>query len=318
MRRILHGIKRSLRGLRRSPEAAPQHPAPPLEISAYESRTAYNQVMEQHASEWQHRREIEQGLIPAEKRTWVNGYCQACGAPSLFLLDFQYAPAGTGNNRVPNWRERLVCQSCDLNNRVRASLSVFEQVLRPEHHSVIYITEQTTPLYQHLRRRYPNVIGSEFLSDEHTPGEIDAQGLRHEDFTRLSFQDAELGYILTFDVLEHVPDYPAALRESYRCLRPGGQILISVPFRSTEAETLVRARLKENGAIEHLEEPEYHGDPVNPRGCLCFYHFGWDLLDRLRDGGFEHVRVLNYWSREHACLGANQLVITASKPTPAT
>ncbi len=85
--------------------------------------------------------------------------------------------------------------------------------------------------------------------------------VRNEDVTRLSFADASLDIILCFDVLEHVPDYRAALREFHRVLDTGGQLVISVPF-SFQQETIVRARLDDAGNIEHLTEPCYHGDPV--------------------------------------------------------
>jgi hypothetical protein len=43
----------------------------------------------------------------------------------------------------------------------------------------------------------------------------------------------------------------------------------------------LRARIGADGAIEHLEPAEYHGDLVSG-GVLCFHHFGWDLLEQAR------------------------------------
>ena len=45
----------------------------------------------------------------------------------------------------------------------------------------------------------------------------------HQDATNLSFDDSEFKCVLSFDVLEHIPDYDAALRESYRVLKRGGK-----------------------------------------------------------------------------------------------
>jgi SAM-dependent methyltransferase len=104
--------------------------------------------------------------------------------------------------------------------------------------------------------------------------------------TRLSFADASFDFPLSFDVLEHVPEYRTALREFYRVLRPGGQLLLSVPFRPDAAETLTRARMLDDGSIEHLIEPDYREDPLRQDGCLAFYHFGWDLADDVRNAGF--------------------------------
>jgi hypothetical protein len=60
----------------------------------------------------------------------------------------------------------------------------------------------------------------------------------------------------------------------------------------------VRARLQADGTVEHLEPAEYHGDPVDPHGCLCFYHFGWELIDDFRAAGFRRACAASFWSRD--------------------
>ena len=49
------------------------------------------------------------------------------------------------------------------------------------------------------------------------------------DATALPFPDSSFDRILMSEVLEHVPDDGAALREAHRVLRPGGILAISVP-----------------------------------------------------------------------------------------
>lgn len=286
---------------------------PALVLESYSSFPDFEAAGIVRSEAWREQRATEASLIPIGERAWLNGYCHVCAAPRRFLVDFLYGGT-TDGTRTPNWRERLQCSGCDLNNRMRACLQIFETVLKPERDATIYITEQTTPLYAHLRARYPNLIGSEYLDPEATLPPSNWSGLRHEDFTALSFPDQHLDFLLTFDVLEHVPDFRRALAEAFRCLQPGGQLFLTAPFRADAPETLVRATIRDDGGIEHHEAPEYHGNPIDPRGCLCFYHFGWDLLDRLRDEGFIDVRVLRYWSRELGYLGAHQLAIVARKP----
>ena len=108
----------------------------------------------------------------------------------------------------------------------------------------------------------------------------------NEDVTRLSFEDDAFTLVVCQDVLEHVPHHRAALRELCRVLRPGGSLYLTVPF-TFGPDTLVRAELGDDGEVVHHLPPMYHLDPANPDGVLCFQDFGMDLLDRLRDAGFD-------------------------------
>ena len=49
------------------------------------------------------------------------------------------------------------------------------------------------------------------------------------DATKLPIADYALGLVVAYDVLEHIEDDVAAAREFFRCLRPGGQLLVAVP-----------------------------------------------------------------------------------------
>ena len=49
----------------------------------------------------------------------VPGYCAVCGVETMFLIDYAYG--GDRANGRPNFRERLVCARCGLNNRTRNS-----------------------------------------------------------------------------------------------------------------------------------------------------------------------------------------------------
>ena len=255
---------------------------------------------------------IEADLVKDDAPFQVHGHCAVCEVDSDFLVDFAYAPPAIDGKQLPNWRERLECQ-CGLNNRMRAALHFLRGNLAASDTDLVYITEQITPLYHAFERLFPLLIGSEYLSDGTSPGRTNAQHIRHEDVTHLTFPDAHLDIVASFDVLEHVPNYAAAFREFARCLKSGGSLLLSVPFFAHRTTTLTRARMRDNGDIEHLETPEYHGDPLSTAGVLCFYHFGWDLLDVMRSTGFVDANVHFYWSREYGYLGGRQLLIAAQR-----
>ena len=246
----------------------------------------------------------------------VPGFCYVCGRRATFDVDYLYSAVVDGQP-MPNWREWLQCRRCLFSNRLRATLHVLETVCRPQPSSAIYITEQVTTLYAVLARRYTGVVGSEFLGDRLPAGACDARGIRNESITALTFDDKSFDIVLSFEVLEHVPDYPAALAEVFRVLRPSGWFLFTAPFRLGSPNTIVRASIDTDGKVTHLLEPEYHGDPIANEGILCFQHFGWDLLDRMRGLGFVDVAALLYWSEELGYLGREQVIFAARKPAPA-
>ena len=113
-------------------------------------------------------------------------------------------------------------------------------------------------------------------------------------------------------MLEHVPNYAQAIAEFFRVLNVGGQLLLTIPFLAGAATTLIRARIVDD-QLEHLEAPEYHGNPTIPDdGVLCYYHFGWDLLNALRTAGFRSVAILDAWGDETAIFG-DQIAVVATK-----
>lgn len=217
-----------------------------------------------------------------------------------------------------NWRENAYCTSCQLNTRQRFALQRLRALVPEQHVLPVYFTEQATPTYALAKRRFRRVLGSEYVVDEVRQNALtnyireitgDAnERLWHADVTRLSMASASVAAIGCFDVLEHVPDYRAALREFARVLAPGGSLLLSVPFLPADAATKVLASIDAAGNVVHHGPPEYHGDPVNGDGALCFYHFGWDLLDALRDSGFSDVAYVTCWSLAQGLLGQEGMI----------
>ena len=112
-------------------------------------------------------------------------------------------------------------------------------------------------------------------------------GTVQADATRLPFAEATFDRVIASEVLEHIDDDAAAVRELARVLRPGGTIAVTAP-----------AYLPER--ICWALSDDYHA-PAVPGGHVRIYH-EWELRDRLRAAGLNpgfahHAHALHspYW-----------------------
>ena len=273
----------------------------------YEDYQRYK-ILNEKVFSW--RLETERALIGKEDQLLpYEGYCCVCGKKVLFQATWEHSYTVDGVI-YPNYREHLSCLECGFNSRMRGVIHVFHQLLKPD--DSIYIMEQLTPMYSYVSKKYPKTIGSEFLENSVPFGQY-KDGIRNEDVTNLTFSDEQFDAILSFDVFEHVFDFRKAFQECARVLKPSGRMILTVPFFD-QRNTLVRAKLGEDGSVEHLLEPEYHGNPLSEEGCLCVYHYGWDILDELRVAGFSWAGAISYWSKEYGFMGSGeQLLFMAIK-----
>jgi GT2 family glycosyltransferase len=243
----------------------------------------------------------------------VEGFCVPCDKKVSFLVDIKSGGQRHESGWTPNWRERLECPLCTMNNRQRLIASLIKQSLSARLGQYVYFMEQVTPIYNWAAAafKHHHLVGSEYLGYEY-PGGSTIKGIRHEDIENLSFPDAQLDLIVSNDVFEHVPHPAKAFAECARVLKPGGVLLATIPFHSANDLTIIRARL-DYGQLEHILSPAYHGNPVSEDGSLVFTDFGWDLLDVIRASGFSIEGVDVYASLEFGHLGSGQLVFKGKK-----
>jgi len=224
-----------------------------------------------------------------------HGYCDICQKEVDFRLENIWGCTTEG----------LGCSSCGLNMRLRYIFSKIRELYRLGHK--VYISEEVTRFHAILKDQIPGLVGSEY-----DPAS-ELKNVRHEDSTCLSFADDSFDLVLSNDVFEHVFDYRAAFREAYRVLKPGGQFLFHIPFHVERDETTVRAVLYENGEIQNLEPPVYHGNPISEQGALLINDFGWDILDDVSGCGFQDVHIKMRRDYEKGYLGALCFVFYAKK-----
>jgi SAM-dependent methyltransferase len=238
--------------------------------------------------------------------------CPVCGRLS----------AATGFSE--NLRETGRCRRCGATNRNRqvayvAARAVAEMTgapvaslaaVRDHPELVVYNTEAQGSLHDQLRDM-ADYRCSEYLGPGHRPGDV-VGDTTHQDLMALSYPDTSIDLVLSSDVFEHVPEPYRAHAEVHRVLRPGGHHVFTVPFHQHAHLDDVRARLGDDGEVEHLADAIYHDDPVRPEGVLVFTIFGLEMLVRLAELGFD-TSMYCLWDPWHGIVGHNALVFDARR-----
>ena len=289
-----------------------RRPPQALEVTRIQGHDDFARYSVKIAAAAERRREMERRLARDRQSFRTRGFCFVCGRWTLFSSSWAWSYEVDGR-LMPNWREHLLCPRCGLNNRMRATMHLVATMANISTSSRVYLTEQTTPLFTRLSQSFPLLAGSEYLGSSVPRGMNNPAGIRNEDLTRITFETGVFDAILSFEVFEHIADFRSAFRECARVLRPGGRMLFSVPFDANSVQNQIRARVRPDGSIEHLHPPEYHGDPLNAAGCLCFQNFGWEMLDQLREDGFSSVSALLYYSRDFGYIGGGQMQFLAER-----
>ncbi len=79
--------------------------------------------------------------------------------------------------------------------------------------------------------------------------------------------------------MEHVFRPDLVYSEIYRTLRPGGLNLHTFPIsKQMVAPLRQRASLEADGTVRHVvEPPQYHGNPIDAKGSLVTYDYGYEV-----------------------------------------
>ncbi len=212
-----------------------------------------------------------------------------------------------------NLREGLVAGG--MNSRMRAVLALIEEkVGQRYHHEVrIFGAEAVTPFALIMRGIFCKYLGAEYAKDEAAKRAMFP--VQHQDLTELSLPAETFDLVTTNEVLEHVPNPDAALREIARILVPGGWHVGTFPFAFNWATGDVRAQMI-HGRIVHLKPEERHGNPVDPEGgSLVFETPGWDIVDRAKKAGFSkaHMRFVASGSKGYVTNSLGVFVFCAQR-----
>lgn len=172
----------------------------------------------------------------------------------------------------------------------------------------VYELSSRGPLFNFLKQRAGQLSFSEFFDD--IPRGSFRGHVQCQDVQQLTFANSSFDLCTSTEVFEHVPDDRRGFSEIYRVLCSGGRFIFTVPL--TETAVTVERAVVADGVIQHLLEPEYHGDVVRGFGkVLCYRNYGWDILERLREAGFRQARLVP--PDEKAWWGLGVKVVVAEK-----
>ena len=191
------------------------------------------------------------------------GWCPICEKRTFFYKEGEWL------------RDQFRCARCYSIPRWRALVFVLKEHFPNYRELQIHESSPGGAASNKLARECKNYTPTHYFS--YTPSGQVKNGYRCEDLEQQTFSDESFDLVITQDVLEHLFEPQKALSEIERTLKPGGAHVFTVPWYHWK-DTVKRAMRKE-GTIDYLEKPEYHGNPIDPKGSLVVIEWGRDLCD---------------------------------------
>jgi SAM-dependent methyltransferase len=192
------------------------------------------------------------------------GYCPVCERETVFI-------------RFNPWlRDHYKCMHCQSIPRQRALINTLNIFYPGWPDAMIHESSPSGVSSEHIGKKCKNYSYSYFFPDTE-PGSS-KNGARCENLEKMTFEDARFDLVITQDVFEHVnyPDW--AFREIARVLKPGGMHIFTIPLYRELKQTRPRIAIQE-GNIQNLLEPIYHGNPIDSNGSLVTIDYGLDFVD---------------------------------------
>jgi SAM-dependent methyltransferase len=212
------------------------------------------------------------------------------------------------------FRDHLICQSCPGGSipRERAIMRVMRE-LAPDwkQRSIHEGSPSSRGASVILARDCVDYAPTQFYPD--VPRGTYRDGVRCEDLERQTFDDESFDLVITQDVMEHIFHPDRACREIWRTLKPGGLYLHTTPIYKDRVTTERRASIGTDGKVVHLAEPEYHGNPIDPKGSLVTFHYGYDLADLIAEWTPFDVEIRRFHQRSGGIIAEFSEVVICRK-----
>jgi len=226
----------------------------------------------------------------------LEAHCAICGHRGTLFFEMPDLKLRRDHG-IGLFRETLQCKSCGSTMRQRTLALVLMKVLL-EHFGIsgstlsevvarnqdlaFWDTDAFSPLSAIVSSGRNSVL-SKFVPSEPFGAELEEK-IFNIDLQKISFPSSSYDVILSSDVMEHVRDDASAHAEIFRCLKPGGAYVFTVPYNEDRARTTHLIQTSSARDL-FLGIPHFHGDPIRG-GILAYRIYGRELIDQLESIGF--------------------------------
>ncbi len=189
-----------------------------------------------------------------------SGYCHCCRNEVIF-------------ESTHDWlRDYYKCSVCGSIPRQRHLQYILDKYFQGWDGLAIH---ESSPSADFIRR----YSGDNYSSSQYFP-EVPLgsyhQNIRCENLEILTFPENHFDIFITQDVFEHLFSPATAAREIMRVLKPGGVHVFTAPKHGFLKFSRCRATLRD-GNVVHLEEAQYHGNPIGDGRSLVTWDYGSDF-----------------------------------------
>lgn len=193
------------------------------------------------------------------------GYCVICEKEVEFVEEDRWL------------REHYRCSSCYSLPRQRALIHALNSFVPDwKEKSIHESSPNPCAVSDYFKHKCKKYSCSQFFPD--TEYGRNKDGIRCENLESMTFRDSTFDIFITQDVFEHIMNPEKALCEIARVLKPGGVHIFTMPWYPQNHKSIQRAYMQ-SCEVVHLEEPIYHGNPVDSNGSLVTYDWGLDFAE---------------------------------------
>lgn len=179
-----------------------------------------------------------------------------------------------GHYDAPNWRETVICPDCGFNNHLRFLIGKIQKDY--EDGIQLLIFEDDAMLYDHVRKKFPGAEAAHIGPGIGLTADFDVC------YEQNKWCDGEFQMVIANDIWEKVGNFDELLKKISKIVARDGKLIFTTVFDANS--------------------------DVSRKGV-----FGWDILDRLKDCGFEEAYAVTEPSIKDGYLGYLPIYFEAIK-----